>query len=332
MTIEAALRVGVIALVAVVLRWLAARAITRGVAGMRRREIGSKRVDARASAVASVFSNLTTWTVVIIAVLLALGEVDVQLAPLLAGAGVAGVAIGFGAQSLVRDVLAGIFVLIEDQYGVGDIIDAGPATGTVERVTLRSTQLRDLAGTVWHIPNGTITRVGNKSQNWGARRGRGGAVPRRGRARCEGRAPPRRRRDGGRGAVGRSDAYRRRGRRAGHFGVDSRRRDPATGGRHRAEVAVAGRARTPLAHQRSVRCGGHSVRGPPPVTAGRLSSSVTMDKRVGIIGMIGLAVFVFVIWRDPTGAGDIFTSFLKSIWGFLGDVWDRLSQFISSIG
>jgi hypothetical protein len=68
------------------------------------------------------------------------------------------------------------------------------------------------------------------------------------------------------------------------------------------------------------------------VTAGRLSSSVTMDKRVGIIGMIGLAVFVFVIWRDPTGAGDIFTSFLKSIWGFLGDVWDRLSQFISSIG
>lgn len=166
MTIEAALRVGAIALVAVVLRWLAARAITRGVAGMRRREIGSKRVDARASAVASVLLNLTTWTVVVIAVLLALGEVDVQLAPLLAGAGVAGVAIGFGAQSLVRDVLAGIFVLIEDQYGVGDIIDAGPATGTVERVTLRSTQLRDLAGTVWHIPNGTITRVGNKSQNW----------------------------------------------------------------------------------------------------------------------------------------------------------------------
>jgi len=170
MTIEAALRVGVIALVAVVLRWLAARAITRGVAGMRRREIGSKRVDARASAVASVFSNLTTWTVVVIAVLLALGEVDVQLAPLLAGAGVAGVAIGFGAQSLVRDVLAGIFVLIEDQYGVGDTVDLGEATGEVESVGLRITTVRDIDGTLWYVRNGEIARVGNMSQDYAVAR------------------------------------------------------------------------------------------------------------------------------------------------------------------
>src|SRR5690606_23776482 len=73
---------------------------------------------------------------------------------------------GFGAQSLVKDFLAGIFMLVEDQYGVGDIIDAGEATGTVEAVTLRTTRLRDVKGTVWHIPNGTIERIGNMSQQW----------------------------------------------------------------------------------------------------------------------------------------------------------------------
>jgi small conductance mechanosensitive channel len=76
------------------------------------------------------------------------------------------VAIGFGAQSLVKDFLAGIFMLVEDQYGVGDIIDAGVATGTVEAITLRITRLRDVEGTVWHVPNGAIARVGNHSQQW----------------------------------------------------------------------------------------------------------------------------------------------------------------------
>ena len=95
-----------------------------------------------------------------------LGELGVNLGPLIAGAGIAGVAIGFGAQSLVKDFLSGIFMLVEDQYGVGDIIDAGEATGTVEAVTLRTTRLRDVDGTVWHVPNGTIDRVGNMSQQW----------------------------------------------------------------------------------------------------------------------------------------------------------------------
>ena len=75
-------------------------------------------------------------------------------------------AIGFGAQSLVKDFLAGIFILVEDQYGVGDIVDVGEATGTVEAVSLRTTRLRDVNGTVWHVPNGQILRVGNKSQQW----------------------------------------------------------------------------------------------------------------------------------------------------------------------
>jgi small conductance mechanosensitive channel len=100
-----------------------------------------------------------------------LGELGIELGPLIAAAGIAGVALGFGAQSLVKDFLAGIFILIEDQYGVGDIIDVGEVsgtlvTGTVESVSLRATRLRSTNGTVWHVPNGTILRVGNMSQQW----------------------------------------------------------------------------------------------------------------------------------------------------------------------
>src|SRR5439155_11376125 len=88
------------------------------------------------------------------------------LGPLLAGAGIVGVAIGFGAQTLVKDFLSGMFMLIEDQFGVGDVIDAGFASGVVEGVSLRTTRLRDVEGTVWHIPNGEIHRIANKSQDW----------------------------------------------------------------------------------------------------------------------------------------------------------------------
>jgi len=85
-----------------------------------------------------------------------LGELGVNLGPLIAGAGIAGIALGFGAQSLVKDFLTGMFMLMEDQYGVGDIIYAGEAKGTVEAVGLRTTRLRDVEGTVWYIPNGQI--------------------------------------------------------------------------------------------------------------------------------------------------------------------------------
>ncbi len=100
------------------------------------------------------------------ALLTALGTVGIDLAPLIAGAGIVGVAVGFGAQNLVRDLLAGVSMLLEDQYGVGDVIDVGEATGVVEAVGLRTTRLRDLSGTVWHVPNGVITRVGNMTQEW----------------------------------------------------------------------------------------------------------------------------------------------------------------------
>ena len=86
-----------------------------------------------------------------------LGAVGIDLGPLIAGAGVLGVAIGFGPQSLVRDFLSGAFILVEDQFGVGDIVDVGEASGTVEAVSLRTTRLRAIDGTVWHVPNGQIT-------------------------------------------------------------------------------------------------------------------------------------------------------------------------------
>ena len=109
------------------------------------------------------WASVVIW---IIAGLTVLGQFDISLAPLIAGAGIAGVAIGFGAQSLVRDFLSGVFILIEDQYGVGDYIDVGDVTGQVEKMTLRVTTLRDVQGTVWHVPNGEIHRVANKSQLW----------------------------------------------------------------------------------------------------------------------------------------------------------------------
>ena len=124
------------------------------------------RAPARAEAIESVLKSLVTTIVSVVAVLLILGEVDINLAPLLAGAGVVGIAIGFGAQSVVSDFLTGLFMLIEDQYGVGDVIEVDGVSGEVESISLRTTKLRDLAGTVWHIPNGSIRKVGNKSQLW----------------------------------------------------------------------------------------------------------------------------------------------------------------------
>jgi small-conductance mechanosensitive channel len=126
----------------------------------------SVRAAARAQTLGLVLRSIATTVIWTIAIIMILGELGVALGPLIAGAGIAGVAIGFGAQSLVKDFLSGIFMLIEDQYGVGDLIDAGVATGTVEDITLRTTQIRDTSGTIWYIPNGTILRVGNMSQDW----------------------------------------------------------------------------------------------------------------------------------------------------------------------
>ena len=131
----------------------------------------SIRAAARAQTLGHVLHSIAAFGVWSIAIITILGELGVNLGPLIAGAGIAGIALGFGAQSLVKDFLAGIFILVEDQYGVGDIIDVGelsntPVTGTVESVSLRSTKLRSVNGTVWHVPNGAVLRVGNMSQQW----------------------------------------------------------------------------------------------------------------------------------------------------------------------
>jgi small conductance mechanosensitive channel len=120
----------------------------------------------RAETIGALLASATSFAVWVLAGLTALGTVGVNLGPLIAGAGIVGVAVGFGSQNLVRDVVSGIFMLLEDQYGVGDVIDAGAASGTVEGVGLRTTRLRDEAGTLWHLPNGEIRRVGNRSQGW----------------------------------------------------------------------------------------------------------------------------------------------------------------------
>jgi len=132
----------------------------------------SLRSAARAATLGVVLRSLAGFAIWTIAVITILGELGINLGPLVASAGIVGLALGFGAQSLVKDFLAGIFILIEDQYGVGDLVDAGelagmPVVGTVEAVSLRTTRLRDADGTVWHVPNGQIVRVGNRSLQWG---------------------------------------------------------------------------------------------------------------------------------------------------------------------
>jgi small conductance mechanosensitive channel len=109
---------------------------------------------------------VVTGIVVAVFTTMILAELSVDVAPIVASAGILGLALGFGAQSLVSDFLAGTFMIFEDQYGVGDEIDLGEAVGTVEAISLRVTRLRDINGTVWYVRNGEISRVGNMSQNW----------------------------------------------------------------------------------------------------------------------------------------------------------------------
>ncbi|WP_308250233.1 mechanosensitive ion channel family protein [Sphaerisporangium fuscum] len=126
----------------------------------------SERRRQRAETLGSVLSSLVSVIVFGTAALMILGRFGMDLAPVLTSVGILGVAVGFGAQELVKDFIAGMFMLLEDQYGVGDVIDTGAATGTVEAVTLRITRLRDVDGRVWYVRNGTINRVGNESQGW----------------------------------------------------------------------------------------------------------------------------------------------------------------------
>jgi small conductance mechanosensitive channel len=120
----------------------------------------------RAETMGSLLRSVASIVVFTVFGITAVAELGYPVGPLIASAGVVGVALGFGAQSLVKDFLAGIFMIFEDQYGVGDVVDLGEADGTVEAVGLRVTRVRDVQGTVWYVRNGEIVRVGNQSQNW----------------------------------------------------------------------------------------------------------------------------------------------------------------------
>ena len=128
--------------------------------------LANARIVQRAKTLGSVLSNLITWTMVVSAIAAVLSELGVAVGAIIAGAGIVGAAIGFGAQSLVRDLISGLFIVFEDQYGVGDSVDLGQASGVVESVGLRVTQVRDVTGTVWYVRNGEVVRVGNQSQGW----------------------------------------------------------------------------------------------------------------------------------------------------------------------
>jgi len=130
------------------------------------RESAGPRAAARATTLAGVTASVVRVAVWAVAILMVLDEVGFNLGPLLAGASVVGVALAFGAQSLVRDVLSGFFILVEDQYGVGDSITLLDVSGTVEEVNLRVTRVRAGDGTVWFVPNGEIRKVGNSAKEW----------------------------------------------------------------------------------------------------------------------------------------------------------------------
>ena len=168
----------------VVLAWIIARLARRLVSRLARRvqeqrvsvgrpwvdgdmdEIEALGIARRIETIAGVFRGFVTVVVWSVPVAVLLDELGIDLAPILAGAGVLGVVFGFGAQHAVRDYLAGMYVLLEDQYRVGDTVNFGIAIGVVEWVSLRVTRIRDVEGVVWWIPNGQPGQVGNQTQEW----------------------------------------------------------------------------------------------------------------------------------------------------------------------
>ena len=181
-----ALSAAIVVVVAAVIHFVGSRiirrSVTRWIASGRSREdsltdtpeatvelqvmIMSQRREQRAHAVGQLLNSVLLVIVWGTAGLIVMTQVGVNIAPIMASAGVVGVALGFGAQTLVKDYLSGFFMIVEDQYGVGDLVDVGEVTGRVEEVQLRITRIRDPSGVVWYVRNGEILRVANQSQGW----------------------------------------------------------------------------------------------------------------------------------------------------------------------
>lgn len=162
-------RILVIIVLAMVVSRLGGGLIRRAVRGLRLRvgtAADTARAEDRVRTVGAALAGAFRAAVWVIAVLTIMGELGIQLGPFVAGATVIGAALGFGAQSLVRDFLSGFLILVEDQYGVGDLITVNDTTGTVESLNFRTTRLRAVDGIVWYIPNGEIRKVGNSSDEF----------------------------------------------------------------------------------------------------------------------------------------------------------------------
>jgi len=165
-------------LVRIALHFVIRRVVDQVVTGIKRKQnvtetraltvspLAAVRVVQRTRTLGSVLNNVVTVLVVAVALVLILAQLDVNLVTVLSAAGVVGAGLAFGAQNIVKDVLNGIFMIAEDQLGVGDVVDVGPATGVVEAVGIRVTQVRDVNGILWFVRNGEILRVGNMSQGW----------------------------------------------------------------------------------------------------------------------------------------------------------------------
>ncbi len=172
----------IVVMIAVIIRWVLQFAIRRTVAqivsGVKKGQgtsdtqaivnspLAAVRVVQRTRTMGTVLGNVVTWIIVVVAFIAVLSRFDVDLGPIVGSAAVATAALGFGAQNIIKDILQGLFMVFEDQLGVGDVVDLGPATGVVEEVGIRITKVRDVNGTLWFVRNGEILRVGNMSQGW----------------------------------------------------------------------------------------------------------------------------------------------------------------------
>lgn len=181
-----AVDIAVILVIAVIVRWLLHRVINRVVSSAEKRfQERTINLDARASAVlnaagglrgdrrqqrtqtlGSVLKSVVNWVVAIVALLTILDSLGISLGPVIASAGIGGLAIGFGAQSLIKDLISGAFLVFEDQFGVGDYIKVGTLEGTVQHIGFRTTRLQDPNGQVWYVRNGEIVTLGNRTQGW----------------------------------------------------------------------------------------------------------------------------------------------------------------------
>jgi small conductance mechanosensitive channel len=175
------IRIVLIVFVALIARWVLLTAVKRVVnsliSGIKAKKaprrqldlsspINQERVVQRTRTMGTVMRNMITWSIGVISVSAILSELGISMSALAAGAGILGAGLGFGAQSLIKDLISGLFIVFEDQYGVGDTVNLGDITGVVESVGLRVTQVRDFDGVLWYVRNGEVVRVGNQTQGW----------------------------------------------------------------------------------------------------------------------------------------------------------------------